>query len=305
MRFSCATILFFASAAFAIPFSNSSLPTSFPVQNQPTHPKPLVRCANELSLDQIQAAIAQYKSVPTPSELFRPASLIQEAAGIPVYFHVIAMNQTEDAGWVPLEQIQAQMEVLNSDDAPVGVQYNLVKVNYVINPDWFISAGPSMPQQDQMKAALREGGADSLNIYTVSFQDPAITGLLGYSTFPWDYAGNPQDDGVVVLFSSLPGGSTENYNLGRTVTHEVGHWLGLFHPFQGGCDGDGDLVDDTPAEASPAEGCPVSRDTCSSPGVDPVHNFMDYSYDSCMSGFTPGQIDRAQSQIRSFRQIAI
>jgi len=65
-----------------------------------------------------------------------------------------------------------------------------------------------------------------------SFRDGEGAGLLGYSTFPWDYNDKTFLDGVVVLYSSLPGGTLAPYNKGRTLTHEIGHWLGLYHTFQ-------------------------------------------------------------------------
>eukprot|EP00981_Chlorochromonas_danica_P000328 scaffold85_cov175-Ochromonas_danica.AAC.13 len=114
--------------------------------------------------------------------------------------------------------------------------------------------------------------------------------------------------GVVINYETLPDGSFYPYNEGITLVHEAGHWLGLFHTFQGGCSNDasdgGDQIADTPAEASPAYGCPSNRDTCtgpSFPGLDPVNNYMDYSDDSCMDSFTDLQRSKMQALWGTFR----
>ncbi|HNQ14812.1 MAG TPA: zinc metalloprotease, partial [Pyrinomonadaceae bacterium] len=216
---------------------------------------------------------------------------------INVYWHVI--TNTSGAGAPSTQQINNQISVLNNAYGQWGWSFNLVSTNTTANNTWYTCSGGSC--ETQMKNALRQGTADDLNIYSNNMGG----GLLGWATFPSSYNGSPKKDGVVILYSSLPGGSAAPYNLGDTATHEVGHWMGLYHTFQGGCARQatgGDGVSDTPAEKSPAYGCPAGRDTCRNlAGLDPIDNFMDYSDDSCMFKFTAGQDSRMDSQFTTYR----
>lgn len=230
---------------------------------------------------------------------------VSAQATLNIYYHVVYANTSLSGGYVPDSQLTAQTAVMNTAYANMGITWVTAGITRTLNANWYNLAGPSSSYQTAMKTALRTGGKADLNVYTVGFTSGSGAGLLGYSTFPSSYSSAPTDDGVVMLYSSVPGGSTTNYNEGQTLTHEAGHWVGLYHTFQGGCSGTGDSVSDTPPEASAAYGCPTGRDTCSGGGVDPIHNFMDYTYDSCMTEFTAGQYTRAQGQMSTYRGVSI
>jgi pregnancy-associated plasma protein-A len=221
-------------------------------------------------------------------------------ATVPVYFHVITDGAN---GSVSSATIKAQMDVLNKGYAGTyggdhtGFKFTLAAVDYTENAAWY-AAGPGSKDEAAMKQALKLGGSADMNVYTTSGN-----AYLGWAYYP-SIVGSSQEylDGVVLDYRSLPGGPYGSaYSLGGTLTHESGHWFGLAHTFEGGCGNKGDLVADTPAERTPTSGCPAGKDTCPSAGFDPIHNYMDYSYDSCYTQFTPGQSSRAQDQYLFFR----
>jgi hypothetical protein len=257
---------------------------------------------NELTAEQIAAQERSLVSaLAKRSALAAPSAELAASVTIPVVVHVIQRDSTRAGGNIPDSMITQQIAVLNNsyDGGSVGgaataFAFSLQSINHVTNASWYPIVYQSNTER-QMKAALRQGGDGTLNIYLGALSDD----LLGWATFPTNNINS--SDGVVILGESLPGGTASPYNLGDTAPHEVGHWLGLYHTFEGGCRGQGDRVSDTPAEASPAFGCPTGRNTCSGTGNDPITNFMDYTDDSCMFQFTAGQATRMLNSWNAFR----
>lgn len=231
------------------------------------------------------------------SSMARARALAPGSVEIETVFHVItaeAPSRTEQRRLSTM--VKRQVEVLNSSfsgatggaGTATPFTFDLAETSFVTNAKWStVTPGGT---ERQMKKALHEGDQSTLNVYAADIGG----GLLGWATFPSGYKESQSFmDGVVILDESMPGGEAGKYALGDTLVHEVGHWLALFHTFQGGCTGEGDQVGDTPAEAQPQFDCPEGADSCPDlPGLDPIHNFMDYTQDSCMYEFTAGQNQR-------------
>ncbi|KAF9048897.1 hypothetical protein BJ165DRAFT_1343855 [Panaeolus papilionaceus] len=229
---------------------------------------------------------------------------------VDVYFNVVYKNQTREGGYLPRKMITDQMRVLNEDFRKTGLSFNLKQLTYYKNKTWYGDVVWGNDANRDMSLKLRKGGPDTLNVYSVGFTSPDNYGFLGYASFPYEIDEFPEIDGVVLLGESLPGGKKRDYDLGKTLTHEVGHWVGLWHTFQTEFDqylceeSPGDEVDDTPAQRGPSYGCPIGWDSCPEhKGLDPIQNYMNYASDSCVTEFSRGQIRRLRGQLFAYRGI--
>ncbi|MGB1619414.1 MAG: M43 family zinc metalloprotease, partial [Flavobacteriales bacterium] len=238
----------------------------------------------------------------------------QRAAGqsvvvtIPVVFHVLYANSTQN---ISDAQIQSQLDILNADfrrqntdqdniwsqAADTEIEFCLASFDPSGAPTNGILRVPttvsSFGSNDAMKFTS-QGGSDAwpytdyLNFWVCNIGG----GILGYAQFP---GGNAATDGVVngYQYTGTIGTATAPFDLGRTGTHEVGHWLNLRHIWGDGPCGSDDFVADTPESDGANYGCALGHVSCST--EDMVQNYMDYSDDACMNVFSQGQADRMQA----------
>ena len=269
------------------------------------------QAASKMRLDRGIVDRACGTAVPTPEQMNAVQAAVQAyskvhrlealAVGgqIKVAFHVIYSGSE---GNIPDSQIAAQINELNKAYAGghggvnTGYTFVLASPDRTNNSRWFKMV-PGAGAERQAKQALALDIPHRLNVYTCK---PGQN-LLGWSYFPDSYPEGDWHHGVVIHYGSVPGGSLSPYNRGGTLDHEVGHFLGLYHTFQGGCNPPGDYVADTPDEATATSGCPNGKDTCPTAGLDPIHNYMDYSTDVCYTQFTSGQDSRMDSIVPVYR----
>lgn len=244
---------------------------------------------------------------PTAAERQRITHLLDEHARlfgepeakrttIPVAFHVIHKGGASN---VPDAMLEAQIDVLNEAFRPHRFSFTLASIDRTKKTSWFRRCGDIFTGGTtffKMTDKLSIDPAHTLNIYLCG----PTGGLLGFAFLPDFFPEDSTLHGVTALYSTVPGGTAFPYDQGDTIVHEVGHYLGLYHTFQDGC-ANGDMVADTPAEAGPAFGCEVGRDSCPAPGLDPVTNYMDYGDNACMEQFTVGQRKRMAREVRVFR----
>ncbi|VUC23353.1 unnamed protein product [Clonostachys rosea] len=252
----------------------------------------LARCGAELSPE----LKANYK-IPTPAASIASADTIE----VNTYIHVVSNGSTIDDGYLTSEQLDKQKAVLNNVFADYSIHFNFLDTDYTENADW----AHGIMTQD-MTSALRKGSYKDLNLFFLGSMGGQVTGQcsfpLNLTDFP-DPSTMVSRDGCMIVSNTIPGGPHLTYNLGLNAVHEVGHWFGLIHVFTDTCGGNGDEVEDTPEQATETYGCPIGKDSCPDfPGVDSIHNYMDYSDDGCKTEFTPGQVSRMHNAWSTYRE---
>lgn len=239
---------------------------------------------------------------------------------IPVVVHVIHNGGTEN---ITDAQIQSQIDVLNEDFRKIvgtngdgngvdtEIEFCLAKktpegkcTNGIVRIQSALSNHQTY-QRSLLKQLSYWDNTRYLNMYVVKSINGS-SGILGYSSFP---GGPPDEDGIVVRHNYFGRIGTAAASIGRTTTHEIGHWFGLYHTFNGGCGvdtcADGDYVCDTPPAANPNFGCPTIN-SCSIdfPDVnDQIQNYLDYSDDVCKDMFTMGQKTRMHATLNTIRTL--
>ncbi|EME47361.1 hypothetical protein DOTSEDRAFT_59822 [Dothistroma septosporum NZE10] len=207
-------------------------------------------------------------------------------------------------GLLTITNAIAQVAALNTAYNPIGITFTLSNTSIDADDAWAVGDGTSM---DDFKQARRQGTYKDLNLY---FHSDLSGGVLGTCTLPSQVTKQTLpsqyfSDGCNINAETMPGRTMTGYNKGMTAVHETGHWLGLLHTFEGySCTGDGDSIADTPMQSTSTDGCPTKpvKDSCpDQTGVDPIHNYMDYSSDDCYESFTPGQVTRIQNMWTTYR----
>ena len=234
------------------------------------------------------------ESVQEELDHFKATSPIQrDIVNVQVAFHVI--HSLSGNGNISDLMIYNQINVLNEAYEQYNIIFTLSSIDRTANDNWF---SDMESYEQQYKQQLNIDPAHHLNIYTGN-----MPGLLGWSYMPYSWSESYYMHGVCLSYTCLPGG-TYPYNLGKTASHEVGHYLGLLHTFDNGCNAPGDYVNDTPYQddGNNIYTCNPNLDTCPNQlGTDPVHNYMNYVDDACLTEFTNGQSERMDEMIAQYR----
>ena len=282
-----------------------------------------IRCGSDYRLQKFlktsEKAIEQRKKLEEKTKNFtsiKSASLV-----IPVVVHIVYKNNSEN---ISDNQIISQLDVLSKDftrnntdrfntpsdfhpivsnlqiefclakQTPDGLPTNGIIRKETINNNFLLDENKIF--HDSLGGSTAWNTEKYLNIWVCEIED----GILGWSQYP--AGGNINTDGVVINYEHFGtiGTALSPYDLGRTATHEVGHWFNLYHLWGDSNCGD-DFVSDTPEQEDANFGCKIHPNISCNNNGDMFMNYMDYTNDNCMNSFTHGQKNRVWSAISNYR----
>jgi len=229
------------------------------------------------------------------------------AKPIPIAFHVITDGRN---GKLTAQQIAVLIENLNWAFRDTSLRFSLYKVNTIKNRSWYNNCVFNAGNQSKLRKRLAKDTRYYINVYSCHL---GLPNFYGISTFPPGYPipGNPGATYMQgIAIDPITVGGSELFQYGLAVSHEIGHYLGLFHTFesafnpgQTACADPGDYVTDTPTQAVHTLGaCPLGLDSCPAlPGSDDIPNFMNYATDACWDHFTPEQAQFMLEALQEFR----
>ncbi|EPS44843.1 hypothetical protein H072_1199 [Dactylellina haptotyla CBS 200.50] len=270
----------------------------------------ITRCRHsDMSAEELAESLAitqefSDEADPPPNRLNRP--IARETVNIKLFIHNVYSNKTKAGGYVSTDAINKQVKALNTGFKNTGFTFALQRISRTHSAEWALADMDKNAVEKKivykMWKTLRKGTYADLNL----FLRPIPADVLGACNYPVNVKNRPTavDRGVCDIHSATVPGSPGPYGQGKTTVHEVGHWLNLQHPFDGGCAKKygGDGIRDTPA-MKVSYGCKIGRDTCpDNPGKDAIHNYMSYSDDACLTEFTEGQITMMHKVWKKYRQ---
>jgi hypothetical protein len=262
-----------------------------------------------------------------PKSVLLPDYLLKNFL-IPLQIHII--KESSQDNFVTKKHLDEQLKLLNEAYEPVKIQFYIEAVSDTVQQEWYLAWPDYKNAQrkehaENMAKAMHKNQENAINIY---ISNP--TGLWGFASFPWSDEYMTPFDNIIIAYSSLPGYYSEDgiKMEGKTLIHEMGHFLGLWHTFHApgkhdyacnsteynGCSGIGDRVSDTPPQkiclynegfCRGSDECPVGSpqsceicDTCPNDGSkDPTDNFMGYNIDAKLTVFTKGQVERLRNTL--------
>lgn len=218
---------------------------------------------------------------------------------IPIHIKLLNIEVNNEI----LDKINTQIKIINSEFLKHGISFFQAKIENITDIQMVSDDNHLQHKLKYLESFIDKNSQSSneyLNLYITD-----LHGIINLAGMPFPNSIEKSSittssNYIIINKESLPGGTLKPYNEGKAIFDVIGHWLGLYHTFTGGCDKPGDYVEDTPAHLNPTYG-PIIQKACNESEFLPIHNYMNYVPDSLMNNYTRGQVQRMKICLFLFR----